>query len=75
MAARNGRGYWFALAPGLAMMATTLASLVLLLGKFIEGKNRLLLVADIVLLVVTAYLVYAGMRTVVRRIRPARVAI
>ena len=67
--ARHGRSVWFALLPAAFMMVTTLASLVLLLRKFLAapGQNVTLLTADIVLLCITAYLLFAGARVMTRR--------
>jgi len=61
---RHGRSTWFAVVPALFMMATTLTSLVLLLVKFAAdpAKNATLLAADVVLLLITAYLLAAGIR-------------
>jgi len=58
---RRGRRAWFALLPALFMLTTTVASLFLMLDKFLDdpwGKAPLL-VADIALLVIVSYLVIA----------------
>jgi carbon starvation protein len=67
--ARHGRSMWFAVLPAVFMMVTTLASLVLLLQKFLAApaRNATLLTADIVLLGITAYLLFAGARVMARR--------
>ncbi len=68
--ARQGRSFWFALLPSVAMMVTTVTSLVLLLIRFTRSylakppTNLALLIADVIILIVTLYLLYAGLRTV-----------
>jgi carbon starvation protein len=66
---RQGRRVWFAIIPAVLMLATTGASLVLMLKQFSAGpsRNPTLLVADVVIIIITAYLVLAGVRAVVQR--------
>lgn len=67
---RNGRRAWYVMAPALFMLATTFTSLVLLVRKFMPGVspdgkptgNPVLLGADVVLMGLTVYLVYIGLR-------------
>ncbi len=72
---RQRRRVWFAFFPAVAMLVTTGASLILLLGKFAgsirsamaQGKpvptgSVTLLVADVVIMAITAYLLVAGVR-------------
>jgi carbon starvation protein len=66
---RNGRKVWYVVAPAAFMVVTTFASLVVLFGKFLPRGaagarvgNPTLFGADLVLLVLTAYLVAAGIR-------------
>lgn len=63
---RQGRRFWFALVPAALMLATTLVSLVLLLRTYLQApaKTMTLLVADVVLLAMTAYLLFCGVREV-----------
>jgi carbon starvation protein len=75
---RQGRRTWFVTAPAAFMLATTATSLVLLVRKFMPGLapdgkpvgNPTLLVADIVLMILTAYLAFTGIRELTKRIRP-----
>ena len=78
---RNGRTVWYVIAPAVFMLVTTVASLILLFSKFMprlgpQGQalgNPTLFAANIVLIVLTAFLVIVGVRdllTVSRR-RPA----
>ena len=76
---RNGRRTWYVMAPAAFMLATTVASLILLVGKYMPGLgpdgkatgNPVLLGADFVLMALTAYLAYAGIREMIRRLRVA----
>ncbi|MDI6774842.1 MAG: carbon starvation CstA 5TM domain-containing protein [Verrucomicrobiota bacterium] len=71
---RNGKRVWYVLMPALFMLATTGASLIRLLSKFLPGRaldgkaigNATLFGADIVLMALTAYLVAAGAREMLR---------
>jgi len=71
--ARQGRSYAFAIIPAAAMMVTTVASLILLLGKF-HATSAVLFWADVVILVITAYLLFAAGRTIAARLRARRPA-
>ena len=66
---RQGRRYWFALIPGIFMLITTAYNLVLLGRKFANPatKNTSLLSADIIISIITVYLIIAGVRTVWRQ--------
>jgi len=68
---RRGRRLWFAFVPAVAMLATTSASLILMLRKFLANpaKHTTLLVADIVIMVIAVYLLIAGVRAAVAQIR------
>ncbi|MDD4888689.1 MAG: carbon starvation CstA family protein [Phycisphaerae bacterium] len=61
---RHGKRIWFAFVPAVLMLVTTVVSLVLLLQGYLRQKTLpwTLLVADIVLLTMTAYLVFTGIR-------------
>jgi carbon starvation protein len=81
---RNGRRTWYVVLPAAFMLATTVASLFLLIGKFRPGLtpdgkstgNPVLLGADIVLMILTAYLAFAGIRELVQRaLAPAAPAV
>ncbi len=83
---RNGRRVWNVALPALFMLVTTVASLIRLLAQFLprhgpNGRttgNPTLLVADLVLLGLTAYLVFAAARAMRRavssRAEPPRVS-
>ena len=64
---RQGRRAWFAIIPAIGMLATTTASLILLLCKFLAdpAKHKVLLTADIIIMAITAYLLIAGVRAAV----------
>lgn len=50
----RGRNFWFAILPALFMLATTLASLLLLLfQKYLPSQNYPLIVADLLLLILS----------------------
>ncbi len=67
---RSGKRIWYVILPALFMLLTTCASLVLLVRKFMPGRepdgkvvgNPTLLGADLVLMALTAYLVLVGVR-------------
>ncbi|MGD9872669.1 MAG: carbon starvation protein A [Kiritimatiellia bacterium] len=79
---RNGKRVWYVLAPAIFMLATTGASLILLLQKFLPGHaadgaatgNATLFIADIVLLVLTAYLLVAGIMEICWALRQKKAA-
>jgi len=54
---KQGRRVWPVLIPAAAMLVTALASLILSLPKYAQAANYTLLVADLVLLAMAAYLV------------------
>ena len=68
---RQGRRVWFAFAPAVLMLITTVTNLVLMLQRYLAdpGKNATLLIADVIILVITVYLVIAGAREAVRFLR------
>jgi carbon starvation protein len=76
---RNGRKVWYIVVPALLMLVTTVASLIQLILKFmprvVDGKetgNATLFAADVVLILLTAYLVVAGVGEILRLVkRPA----
>ena len=57
---RQGRRAWYVLVPAVFMLATTVASLVMLFTKFRLDANRTLLSATVVLMALTLYLVVSG---------------
>jgi carbon starvation protein len=68
---RSGRKVWYVVVPALLMLVTTFASLVLLAFRFLpreeQGKamgNAPLFVSDLILIVLTVYLVFCGFREV-----------
>jgi carbon starvation protein len=81
---RNGRRTWYVVAPAAFMLVTTVASLILLVSKFMPGLapdgkptgNPVLLGADIVLMILTAYLAFTGIRELVQRtLKPSAPAV
>ncbi len=74
---RQGRRTWFVTLPAVFMLATTVTSLILLVQKFQpglspEGKpigNPTLFGADLVLMILTAYLAFAGIQELTKRFR------
>jgi len=68
---RQKRKVWYLVLPAAAMLVTTGTNLVLLLLKFVKnpGQYKALLSADIVIMLITAYLLVAGIREAVRCIR------
>jgi len=62
---KKGRTFWFALVPAGLMLVTTVANLIRLIPIYHATDKPVLLVADIVLLAITAYVLYAGVRTVI----------
>jgi carbon starvation protein len=78
---RRGRKVWYIVVPAVFMILTTAASLVQLLFQYWpneKGGNLTLFVADILLIVLTGYLVAASVMELVRLMRrrevPAEVA-
>jgi carbon starvation protein len=73
---RTGRRVWFVVLPAAFMLATTGSSLVLLVRKFLPGLsaagkpvgNPALFGADIVLILLTAYLAFTGIRELTKRL-------
>jgi len=68
---RRRKRAWFAFVPGMLMLATTATSLVILLVGFAKDPkgNATLLTADIVILIIAAYLFFAGVRAAVAHFR------
>ena len=69
-----GKRYAFALIPALLMLVTTTASLILLLGTYLGDPSRFvtLLIADIVILLLTIYLLGMGGITAWRQVAERR---
>ncbi len=65
---RRGRQFWFALVPAVLMLVTTTTNLVLMLLKFSKdpGQFGTLLAADVVIIAITVYLLFAGVREVLK---------
>ena len=68
---RQGRSFWFALAPAAVMLVTTLTSLCLEIAHLIDnpGQNITLLIAEVVILSITTYLLVAGVAEASRFVR------
>ncbi len=76
---RQHRRYWFALIPAVLMLATTGTNLVLMLLEFLKdpARNSTLLAADVIIMIITVYLLLAGVRELLRdrrRQKPTRQA-
>ena len=71
---RRGRRLWFAFVPAALMLITTITNLVLMLKGFLAdpGGNATLLTADVFILLLTIYLIAAGVRESVRFITARR---
>ena len=59
---RQGKSFWFAIVPAIGMLVTTGTNLVLLLKNFTAKGQATLLAADIIIMIITAYLLIAGVR-------------
>ena len=73
---RKGKRFMFALIPAVAMLVTTSAALILLLRKYSSSEqfNGTLLAADLVIMLITGYLLIAGIREAARFLRKRPVA-
>jgi len=71
---RQQKAFWFALVPAVFMLVTTATNLVLMLLKFLSAprENITLLTADVLILLITSYLLMAGLRELWRRPRSAQ---
>ena len=75
---RQKRSFWFALAPAVAMLVTTITSLCLEIAKLIPklstepGKSATLLIAEGLIIVITIYLLIAGVAEAIRFVRARR---
>jgi len=65
---RQGRSFWFAFVPAVAMLVTTLTSLCLEIAKLIGNpiKNITLLTAEVIILSIVTYLMLAGIAQTLR---------
>jgi carbon starvation protein len=69
---RRGRKVWYIVVPAIFMILTTAASLVQLLIQYLpggKGANGTLFIADLLLIALTAYLVFAGLREIIALLR------
>ena len=68
---RQGRRAWFAFVPAVFMLLTTGTNLVLMLVRLAADarKNATLIVADLVIMAITVYLLTAGVRAAVAYLR------
>jgi len=66
---RRRRKVWYILIPAVGMLATTATNLVIMLRGFLASPadSMPLLVADIVIMLITAYLLVAGLREAFRQ--------
>lgn len=67
----KGRRYAFTLAPAAFMVATTVASLIILLRGYIAQRNYILATTDVLMLVLAGGVVALAVRTFARRSRAA----
>lgn len=70
----RGRRYAFTLIPAAFMIATTLASLVILLRGYIAQRNYILATTDVLMMVLAAGVVALAVRTFARRTQAADLA-
>ncbi len=61
------RRNWFTLVPAVFMIATTLASLGILLAGYVRKGNYVLIAADLLLLALSAGVVVLSLKTFLRR--------
>jgi carbon starvation protein len=66
----KGKRYAFALVPAVFMIATTVASLIILLRGYVAQGNVILAVTDVLMMVLAAGVVALAVRTFFRR-KPA----
>ncbi len=68
---RQGRSIWFALVPAVAMLVTTLTSLCLMVAKLMSdpSSNIALLIAEGLIMIITIYLLVAGVTEAIRFVR------
>lgn len=78
---RQKRSFWFALVPAVAMLVTTLTSLCMAIGDLVPKlmtepeKSVPLVIAEGLTLVITIYLLIAGVREAIRLVRSRRHAV
>lgn len=65
----RGRKYFFAMAPAIFMMVTTLAALVILLAKYVRESNAILAVTTVILFALSAGVIILVVKKV--KLRPA----
>jgi len=63
----RGRRFWYVLAPAIFMLITTIASLVILFGKYLAQENYVLLAGDVLLMLLAVGIVILALRKMVRR--------
>ena len=68
---KRKRRVWFAFIPAVGMLVTTIVSLIMMLREFLRNPsdNAALLTADVIILIITGYLLIAGVREAVRYYR------
>jgi len=75
---RQKRSFWFAFVPAVAMLATTLTSLCMAIAKLVPklmtepAKSVPLVIAEGLTLIITIYLLIAGVREAIRLVRARR---
>ncbi len=69
---RQGKSFWFAIVPAIGMLVTTGTNLVLLLKDFTAKGQATLLTADIIIMIITAYLLIAGVRAAWAHSKPPK---
>ncbi len=63
----KGKKYFYTLLPALFMIATTIASLLILMEKYIRDSNYILIVTDLLLLILSLGVVFLIVRIFLRR--------
>lgn len=68
---KKGKRFWFALVPGVLMLVTTIYNYIRMIPIYAYGKEPkpVLMVANVVLLIIAAYLIYTGIRTAVKLVQ------
>jgi carbon starvation protein len=69
-----GKKYVFALAPAIFMMATTMASLIILIGNYLKKANYILVVTDLFLLALSLAMIALTVKKVATRFSARKAA-
>ena len=70
---KNGKRCWFAIVPGVLMLITTVYNYIRMIPIYADPDSKkssnVLMVANVVLLIITAYLIYTGIRAAINLVR------